>query len=314
MAPNNHNIPLLPVGSGEKRTRRMGATTNLGFAWLFRMAARASRLRASLVLGVLCLLPAIAAAQTGQSTNITLTQGDVVRITVFGQPDLTTLTRLGNDGEITFPLIGNVNLNGMSTSEAEQEIAQRLRAGGFVRNAQVTLFLEERSEGLADHVTVLGHVARPGRYPVTGMAVKGVGNVVDALAAAGGTRETAADYVFLMRMESGEQKRARIDLVQLIQEGDLSSNFSLQAGDILLVPESPVFYIYGQVNQPGRYALERDMTVMQAVSVASGITRIGNEDRIILRRRSGEDMREYRVDLSDTLAPSDVLYISERRF
>lgn len=257
------------------------------------------------------------AATTAQNTNTTnqpLGAGDVVRITVFGQPDLTTLTRVGEDGQITFPLLGSVNLTGMSAGTAETHIAGLLEQEGFVRNAQVSIFLEERSQGFADHATILGKVSRPGKYPLQSTSVQGVNSVVDLLATAGGTTSEAADKVLLLRATNDSYERFSIDLTQLIQEGKLEVDVLLENGDVVLVPAADVFYIYGQVERPGQYQLEPDMTVMQALAIASGVTRLGSEKGIVLRRRDENAISESEVSLTLQLQPNDVIYVKERRF
>lgn len=262
----------------------------------------------------LTLGPTLSFAQSAKADPMALGPGDVVRITVYGQPDLSTLTRLSENGEITFPLLGSVALDNMSTIEAERHVAGLLDSRGIVRNAQVTVFLEQRSERSAEQVTILGKVDRPGKYTLQSASVQGVSSVIDLLASAGGTIDGAADYVFLMRPTHDSYARTKIDLIQLVQFGELSVDRSLLNGDIVLVPETEVFYIYGQVRRPGRYPLERDMTVMQALSVASGVTDIGNESGIILRRRTDTGNQETEVAITEFLKPGDVVYVKERRF
>lgn len=252
-------------------------------------------------------------AQATPQANV-LGPGDLVRISVFGQPELGTLARVAEDGSITFPLIGSVQLGGLTINAAERRIANQLQTQGYVRNAQVTLFVEERSSGSTDKVTILGKVSRPGSYPLQDISIQGVRSVVDILAAAGGTTNDAGDTIFLLRKQGEEQQRLEIDLIQLLERGDLGLDVTLEAGDVVLVPRTEVFYIYGQVENPGRYPLSRDLTVMQALSVAGGVTRIGNERGIILRRRTSGGIREFDVDITNEVEPDDVIYVKERRF
>lgn len=266
------------------------------------------------ILGCLMLVPLSLPAQDAETTGLRLESGDVVRITVFGQPDLTTVTRVHEDGSVSFPLVGAVAVAGRSTAEAERLIADRLRSGGYVNNAQVNMFLEEKSQGLTDQATILGEVERPGKYPLQSVSFAGVGSVVELLAVAGGTTDSAADQVFLIRHTGDAQERKTIDLVQLLQNGDLSADVVLRKGDVILVPETDFFYIYGHVEKPGQYPLKRELTVMQALSIASGVTRIGKEDGIRLRRRTPDGINEVKVSLTDFVMPNDVIYVEERRF
>lgn len=266
----------------------------------------------AIALVALVSAPLTAPAQTAAPT--TLEPGDVIRVSVYGQPDLTTIARVGESGEITFPLLGSVGLEGMSPSQAERHISELLDTRGIVRNAQVAVFLERRSEQNTEHVTILGKVSRPGKYPLGGESSEGVTSVVDLLASAGGATDAAAEKIYLMRSSGEDYVRSEIDLDSLIQLGDLSMDQSLVDGDIVLVPEAAVFYIYGQVKRPGRYMLGRDMTVMQALSVASGVTDIGNEDGIVLRRGMDSGKSENEVDITTVLQPNDVIYVKARRF
>lgn len=260
----------------------------------------------------LTLVPGLSISQTSSST--TLGPGDVVRISVYGLPDLSTLTRIDDAGNISFPLLGSVTLQNRTTTEAEKHIAELLESGGIVRNAQVTLFLEERNTRDVGTVTILGKVGRPGKYPLQGDTGTGVASIVDLLATAGGTSDDAADHIFLMRPSDSGYVRSRIDLIQMVQLGELSNDQALVSGDVVLVPATDVFYIYGQVRRPGRYPLERDMTVMQALSVASGITDIGNENGILLRRREGSSSSEIDVEITTPLRSGDVIYVKAKRF
>ena len=97
-------------------------------------------------------------------TSATLASGDLLKISVYGNPDLTTLTRVLPNGTITFPLIGVVPVGGFSQSHAEEAIAAKLRDGGFVKNAAVTIFVQERSEVPNSTVTLLGQVLHSGTY------------------------------------------------------------------------------------------------------------------------------------------------------
>lgn len=240
--------------------------------------------------------------------------GDVVKITVYGQPDLTTMTRIGGDEKITFPLIGDVKIGGLTTAEAESNIAAQLKSRGYVKNAQVSIFVEQRRQTITNSVTILGQIAHAGKYPVQEASVEGVQTLVDLLAVAGGINENAANHLLLVKKQGQGQKKIHVDLVALLRDGELTHNHVLAGGDIVLVPEMDVFYIYGQVHRPGRYRLERGMTVMQAISVASGVTDRGSESGVSLKRRVNGDVKNSGAKLTDTLQADDVIYIKESLF
>jgi polysaccharide export outer membrane protein len=247
--------------------------------------------------------------------SLSLGAGDTIRITVYGQPDLATTTRIPENGRITFPLIGDVAVGGISTSQAERKISEILGKRGLVRNAQVSIYLEERSRNLSNSITILGQVAHPGKYPLQEVSVEGVKTIVDLLAISGGTNEKAADYLYVIKNKGGRSVKSKIDLNALLKEGKIDNNAILEGGDVVLVPEMDVFYIYGQVARPGRYRLEPDMMVMQALSVAGGLTERGSEKGISLQRRDGEGrLRDVDINLADQLRAGDVLYVEEGFF
>jgi len=250
-----------------------------------------------------------------QAASSVLSPGDVVRITVYGHSDLETTTRISQEGRITFPLIGDMLIGGKTTSQSERDISQLLGDGGFVKNAQVNIFVEQRSEAVGKSVTILGHVQRSGRYPLQDDSKDGVRTLVDLLASAGGTTNTAADYLFILRTQAEERRKIRVDLVGLLREANLDLDIFLNDSDVIILPEMDVFYIYGQVSKPGRYRLERNMTVMQALSVASGVTDRGSESGVLLNRRaSNGDTKTLKTDLDDELKPDDVLYVKDSFF
>jgi len=207
---------------------------------------------ALLALFTLSLTALPASAQTPQTpqasvnrNDYTLGPGDVLRIQVFQSADLTVEARISESGVISYPLLGVVKLAGLSPQQAETLISNRLKEGKFLQNPQVTLnVLQFRSQ----QVSVLGNVARPGRYPLetTGMRLS------EILSVAGGVAPTGADSVILMTTRSGRPQRLEIDLVDMFTSGDLSKDVVLQAGDTLYVNRAPNYFVYGQVQRPGQ--------------------------------------------------------------
>jgi len=248
-----------------------------------------------------------------QSEDTRLGAGDVVRVTVFGQNDLETTARITTEGNITFPLVGPVSIIGLTNREASSRIEQRLSDGKFVRNPQVSIFVEERVRAEGEVVTVLGQVKKPGRFAVDAQSNDGAQSIAGVIALAGGIGDDAADYLILST-ESGANK-IRVDLAALLRDGDLSQNYSLTGGDIILVPTMDVFYVYGEVEKPGRYRLERDTSVMQAISVSGGLTDRGTEKGLSIRRRNAQgDVSSLSINLDGTLQPNDVVVVGESLF
>ena len=246
-------------------------------------------------------------AALAQSREI-LGEGDSIRITVFQNPDLTTETRISEEGTITFPLIGEVRLAGLTPAKAEARIAEQLVKGKFLVRPQVSLNLVQvRSR----QVSVLGQVARPGRYPLDDTS----SNLSDILAVAGGISPTGDDKVTVTMKREGKIAKVDVDVPAMYRTGDLSKNIRLENGDVIYVQRAPVFYIYGEVQRAGSYRLEQGMTVMQALSVGGGVTARGTDRGLKIRRRGPDGtLRAIDARLTDLVQPDDVVYVRESWF
>lgn len=237
--------------------------------------------------------------------------GDVVNIRVYEHDDLTTTARINDSGKITFWLLGDVPLAGLTTSKAESTLARLLLSGGYIKNPQVSVSVTEyRSQ----QVSVLGSVSKPGRYPIN----ENTSSLLDLLAEAGGLREDASTQLVLIRKDKNQQagEKIPVDLLGLLA-GDLRLDIKMMAGDVLFAPKLEQFYIYGEVQHPGMFRLERNMTVMQALSVGGGLTAKGTQRGVVINRREGGGdgkVREIKVDLSETVLPNDVVYVKESLF
>ena len=222
--------------------------------------------------------------------------GDALRVTVFQQPDLTTEARVTEKGTITLPLVGEVKVAGMSSTQAGKHIAAELKNGKFLRNPQVSVAVTTvRSR----QVNVLGMVARPGRYALDDTSSQ----LADVIAAAGGIAAEGADYVTLVR--DGKSQKLPV----------IAKGVYLKNGDTIHVDRAPVFYIYGEVARSGAYRLEPNMTVMQAIAAGGGITPRGSDRRLKLRRPDAKGkLVETDTTLQDPVKADDVIYVRESIF
>ncbi len=247
-----------------------------------------------------------AVAQEADPATHILGSGDVVRITVFQNPDLTLETRVAESGRISYPLIGTVAVGGASVAEAERKIAGLLREGGYVRNPQVNILLTLLRSA---QVSVLGQVGRPGRYPIETVKTR----LSEMVATAGGVVPGASDAVMLSGNRDGKPIRLSVDLPAVLRgegEDPLVAN-----GDTLFVDRAPVVYIYGEVQRPGAFRLERGMTLMQGLALGGGLTTRGTERGIRINRRDAAgQLRMIDAGLSDSLERDDVVYVRESMF
>ena len=249
----------------------------------------------------------LAAPVSSADNDYLMGTGDVLRITVYGQPDLTTEVRVGESGNITFPLIGEIKLAGRSPAQGETEISQRLSKGGFILKPFVSLnVVQYRSQ----QISVLGRVNRPGKF-----TLEKISRMTDALALAGGIIIDGADTVTLVRTRDGKLEYSDIDVIALFKEGGEASNVLIQDGDILNVARQHVFYIYGEVQRPGAFRLEQNMSVVQALTMGGGVTARGTQRGIkILRRDINGGMRKLDAQLADPVKRDDVIYVKESLF
>lgn len=228
--------------------------------------------------------------------------GDIIHVTVFQNPDLTVDARVSEAGEITFPLIGTIKVGGLTVRQAEQLIATRLRTGHFVQQPQVNIL---PTQIVGSQVAVLGQVNKPGRYPLATLDT----HVSDMLATAGGIAPDGADSVWLIGVRNGRMVRRQLDTAALFIHGS-AADAEVHAGDVLYVEREPMVYIYGEVQKPGAFRLERDMTVMQALAEGGGLTPKGTQRGIRIHRRTKDGrIIEITPSLDDTLQPDDVIYV-----
>jgi polysaccharide export outer membrane protein len=239
-----------------------------------------------------------------KSEDYRLGPGDLIRFVVFDHDELSVDTRVSQTGNITFPLVGVIPISGLTTRQAELLLSRRLTEGGFVKQPEVSVIVEEYQ---SQKVSVMGQVAKPGQYPLD--AAK---TVLDLLAMAGGVlNDTAADDATLVR---GDGQHIDIDLQKLF-DGDPAANYGVQGGETIFVPHAPQFYIYGQVQHPGQYRLMRFTTLSQAISIGGGLMPRGTEHGAVLKRMdSSGKIREYSVKKNDVLQPNDVLLIKASIF
>jgi polysaccharide export outer membrane protein len=241
---------------------------------------------------------------------VVLVPGDQIKMTVFGRPEMETTTYVGSDGTIRVPLAGPVLVAGLSPGDGAQRVEGALKAGQFLVNPHVTLTVVLTE----NHISVLGEVKTPGRYPIASNTT-----ILDVLALAGGRSEKGDDVIFLLREESsGEVTRLPINLKGLTSSsGDLPDSMTLRLRneDKIFVPQAHQIYVSGEVRLPAPYRLESGMTVLQAIAVAGGVTEKGSANRVEIRRRKASGgFQVLHPKQTDVLQPDDVITVKERIF
>jgi polysaccharide export outer membrane protein len=253
-------------------------------------------------------VPGAAAAANAVSPLTPLGPGDSVTLHVFGQPDMDTVLGIADDGTIRVPLAGSVQVGGLSAESAARRIEKTFKDDGVFVDPHVTLTV---TQSLSQRVSVLGEVHTPGRYPVDSKT-----NIIDLLAQAGGQTEFASDTVYVLRTDAaGNVKRYPVNLKSLTGPGASAPTQLLRGGDSVYVPRAEQFFILGEVQKPSMYKLEPNLTVLQAISLAGGVTPKGSDRRVEIKR-AGKDGQQVIIKPkpNDLVEPDDVIRVKESIF
>jgi polysaccharide export outer membrane protein len=246
---------------------------------------------------------------------------DKLKIEVWDHPDLTREVSVSLTGLFTFPLIGEIKAAGLTAEQVQKEIARRL-ADGYLIKPQVTVTITEyRSK----QINILGEVRNPGAYPYTRQT-----SLIEIISIAGGLTKEAGPEAYILRsqetnplntdMEGRSQSitdsdstMKKIDLNDLLQSGQ-EVYFLLRENDTIYIPRTYFFYVLGEVNKPGQYKLEKETTVLKAVSTAGGHTKKANLNKITIVRVIEGEEKELPARLSDPVLSDDIIKVPERFF
>ena len=265
--------------------------------------------------------PESASGQTPSTTPVNpnsykIGLNDEVKITVFDEPELSTMYRVDADGSISFPLIGRVPAAGTTLSELQQRITTML-AAGYIRNPQVRA---EVNQYKSQFVYVIGEVRAPGKIAMTGTTM----TLLEALALAGSPTPGASNEVIVVHPNrpnaataptGTDVEGARITVNRKdLELGKAGQDVVLQDGDIINVPSAQHFYITGMVRNPGTHVLDPGMTIQQAIALAGGLNERGSDRRIKISRLVNGKLTELSVNLEDKIQPGDTITISGRFF
>jgi polysaccharide biosynthesis/export protein len=245
---------------------------------------------------------------------------------VYGHDDLTQVVLVQPDGTFTFPLVGRVKGSDMTPAELERKIVTLL-ARGFIRNPQVTVVVQEyRSQT----VYVVGEVARPGPYPLTGRTT-----LVEVVSKAGPTPSAGAEVIVVRppkgvkvegpvlpsEVAEGQEQapdKPKVEVFRVamgaIQAGELDKNLALLPNDTVFVPQAPKVFVSGEVRNPGAYGWFPGMTTRQLISLAGGLTPDGSDGRLKVVRQVDGKSEEDKIKLDDPVKPGDTLVVRRRLF
>lgn len=242
------------------------------------------------------------------SQEYILGNGDILVVDVYEHPDLKTTVRIGGNGTITLPLVGQVAAADASVKDLAEKI-ETLLADGYIVNPQVNIFIEEfRSQ----KATVLGEVKSPGLYKMEGYT-----SLLELISTAGGLTENAAIEIIIHRKDSASQKEntININLRQLMEKGQDAQNIQVIDGDNIFIPKKKVFYVTGEVKTPDSYNFEDGLTVIQALAMAGGLSDKAAPTRIkIIRTANGQEQLIKGAKMDQSVQPNDVIVVPESYF
>src|SRR3972149_10149222 len=234
-------------------------------------------------------------------------EGDLLKITVYENPDLTTEARVGGDGKISFPLIGEVKVTGKTSAEIERHMAALLE-DGYIKKPHVTVFIEEYK---SRKVTVLGEFVKPGLVELRGSAT-----LMEVKSSAGGITPNAGETLFIQRQifrggtSEKEDITITIDLKRLLEEGDVTANAPVQDGDSIYVPRASFVYVTGEVKTQGAYKITKGLTVLKAITLAGGFSDKAwkGNTKIIRKNKEGDEITT-KVAMDAMILPDDVIMV-----
>jgi polysaccharide export outer membrane protein len=253
----------------------------------------------------------------------TLGPEDEIEIRVWDNDDLTRTVRVGLDGRISYPFVGELKAQGLTIMQLQKELEKRL-GDGYIIEPRVSVKLTEYK---SQKYFVMGNVQKPGTYPLT----KDI-TVVEAISSAGGllaggkeTSSTTGGIAIIVRARPGEkldqpqmpEKTSQREQVKVslgaALGGDSRHNVLIRNGDTIYVP-GLIFYATGEVKKPGRYPYEDGMTVLMAVTTAGGFTDKASHRRTHILRHRNNTKEQIKIDLNDPIRPGDTIVVPESWF
>jgi polysaccharide export outer membrane protein len=259
-----------------------------------------------LSLAVLLSLPLATHAQEYE-----VGEGDLLKITVYDNPDLTSEVRVSGEGKITVPLIGETSVKALTATGIGKKLAT-LFADGFIKNPQVSVFILEYK---SRKVTALGEFTKPGL-----IELRGNSTLMEVISNAGGITANAAETLFIQRniIKGGTDHKnditISVDLIKLLEGGDISSNLPVLDGDSIYIPKASFVYVMGEVRAPGAFKITKGLTVLRSITLAGGYTQLANKRKTRIVRKIDNEEKTIDIKMDDLVMPNDIIVVPESLF
>ena len=234
-------------------------------------------------------------------------EGDLLLIKVYDMDDLTTTVRVDADGQIGFPLIGQVNVDGLTIQQARDKISAKL-ADGYLVNPQVSVLIQEYR---SNKVVIIGEVVRPGLYELQGTM-----NLLELISRAGGLTKDAGNMVTIHHEKPVDGKtEIKLDLADLMGKKSSTVDVALVNNDNVFVEKAGLVYVTGEVGKPDAYKIQEGTTVIKAITMAGGFSKLAAKNKVkLVRTVDGKEKTIEKVSMNEIVQPDDVIVVPESFF
>jgi polysaccharide export outer membrane protein len=244
-------------------------------------------------------------------SKVKLSPGVLLGFSVYDAPEMDATLRVTADGKIDVPLVGALQVGGMSVTDVRVKIKDALIAGEFFKNPQVSIDILQVAPSF---VTVFGEVQTPGRFQI----LSPIG-LSQALALAGG-ETTEAGTEIEIRHSAGSDNA--VENVHYDKENSQSgkSDITIAPGDVVTVRRAGVVYVLGAVHRPGGFLMlnRGSLDLLEALTLAEGTSLEASTDQIRVLHRQDGRLLEITVKLSSmttgktvppALGDKDIVYV-----
>ena len=278
-------------------------------------------LKKILILGLLLYVMGLGRFVQAQE-DYRLGSEDAIEIRVWDHDDLTRKTRVGLNGMISFPFVGEIKARGLTIAELQKELESRL-GPKYIIDPRVSITIGEYK---SQKFFVVGNVQKPGTFPLT-KPIK----IVEAISMAGGiasgtgSRPLSGAVAIIIRAQPGE----KVDQPKMPEKtpagakttvsatgalaGDVTQNLEIKNGDTIFIPNF-VYYVTGEVKGPNRFPYEENLTVLMAVTTVGGFSDKASQRGIYIVREIAGVKKKVKVNLDDHVKPGDTIVVPESWF